>query len=236
MGLAFNSITNQLFVCEYYNHRIQVFSIAKSTSSSRMDFKFQYKIGSNGTSNGQFNLPVGIRIRYKKQNPTLNDDFELFVADHRNRVQVLNGKTGEWIRNIGEGKVNDPTDIEIHGNEIYVLEYVSGGISAFNVDDGKFIHYVCNNGNGPNDNQLNYPWAFKVFNNQLFVADSDNHKMDHPFHKFCYDSFCFHTKIALTFIFKIFTILSFLLSLFSNDIRICLKIRLIKKDKMKKPN
>jgi len=182
-GIAINPITNQLFVSEMSNDRIQVFSIAKTPS--RLDFKFQYKFGSRGSSNGQFKDPLGMRIRYNKLNPSSNDDFELYVADQTNhRVQILNGKTGDWIKNIGinnqgngNGELKWVKDVEIHGNEVYVLEYKNHRISVFNVDDGKFIRHVCNNGQGSNDNQLNQPYAFALFNNQLFVADAMNHKI-----------------------------------------------------------
>jgi len=125
--------------------------------------------------------------------PSADDDFELFVADCNNhRVQVLNGKTGAWIRNIGagegnkDGELNEPSDIEIVGNEIYVLENGNSRISVFNLDDdGKFVRHVGNNNNSNNDSNTNNsnngddcllscPCGFKLFENQLFVADRGN--------------------------------------------------------------
>jgi len=131
------------------------------SSSQQLEFKFVSKFGKKGKSVGEFSYPVGIQFFYKMANPSTNADFEIYVADQYNhRVQVLNGKTGAWIKNIGTGVVgnkpgefNRPYDLEISAsaNELYVLEYANNRISVFNLEDGKFLRHIGDSRNGNNN-------------------------------------------------------------------------------------
>ena len=62
----------EVFVCEHYNHRIQVFSV---------EGKFLHTYGSSGNGNGQFSRPSGVAV---------SDGGEMFACDYGNhRVQMF---------------------------------------------------------------------------------------------------------------------------------------------------
>lgn len=71
-GLALDEARLLLYVCDYENHRIQVFK----------DDKFDNKFGSYGSSEGYFNHPGDITLNY--------DNDQLYITDLDNhRVQLF---------------------------------------------------------------------------------------------------------------------------------------------------
>jgi len=74
-GLALSNCGKYLFVCDYYNHRIQVFNAMVGT--------FVKSYGSNGSDNGQFENPIGICISPSGQIIISEDD------SNHHRVQIF---------------------------------------------------------------------------------------------------------------------------------------------------
>ena len=71
-GLLFTQ-SKQLFVCDYRNHRIQVFD---------REGKFLHAFGRHGSKPGEFNEPHSIAIN--------NNEDKVFITDHSNsRIQVF---------------------------------------------------------------------------------------------------------------------------------------------------
>ena len=72
-GLLFTQ-SNQLFVCDYRNHRVQVFE---------KDGKFLHAFGRHGTKPGEFKEPHSIVSN--------NSGNKIFITDHSNsRIQIFN--------------------------------------------------------------------------------------------------------------------------------------------------
>ena len=122
------------------------------------------KIGSKGSGNGQFFYPAGV---------TFDSDDHLYVADHANhRVQKLK-IGGEYLLQFGgigssDGKLNYPKGLASHDHKVYVADSDNKRVSVFQTD-GKFHHTI---GSG----DLRSPCDVTVNgNNQLLVADRDNH-------------------------------------------------------------
>ena len=75
---------NQVYVCDCYNHRIQVFDL---------DLNFIRSIGSHGTRRGEFDIIDDVKF---------DSAGNMYVADFGNaRVQILDS-SGHFIRAIGE--------------------------------------------------------------------------------------------------------------------------------------
>ena len=75
---------NQVYVCDSYNHRIQVFDL---------DLNFIRSIGSHGTGRGEFDIIDDVKF---------DSAGNMYVADFGNaRVQILDS-SGHFIRAIGE--------------------------------------------------------------------------------------------------------------------------------------
>ena len=72
-GLLFTQ-SNQLFACDYRNHRVQVFEKGG---------KFLHAFGRHGTKPGEFKEPHSIAIN--------NSENKIFITDHsNNRIQIFN--------------------------------------------------------------------------------------------------------------------------------------------------
>ena len=84
-GLLFTQ-SNQLFVCDFRNHRVQVFD---------KDGKFLHAFGRHGTKPGEFKEPHSIAVN--------NSGNKIFITDHsNNRIQIFSPH-GEFLAAIGNG-------------------------------------------------------------------------------------------------------------------------------------
>ena len=80
-GLALSRSGSKLYICDFRNHRIQVFS----TDDGRVLHVF----GRHGKGNGEFDEPHSVAVN--------NNDDKIFVSDHsNNRIQVFTPQ-GEFI-------------------------------------------------------------------------------------------------------------------------------------------
>ena len=71
---------NQVYVCDCYNHRIQVFDL---------DLNFMQSIGSHGKGRGEFSKPFDVKF---------DTDGYIYVTDcGNNRVQVLD-RSGRFVQ------------------------------------------------------------------------------------------------------------------------------------------
>ena len=96
---------NQVYVCDRYNHRIQVFDL---------DLNFVRSIGSRGRGRGG---PLDVKF---------DTAGNMYVAEFINgRVQVIDS-SGQFIRVFGqegEGKLRQPSGLHIADEYVYVSEF-----------------------------------------------------------------------------------------------------------------
>lgn len=119
----------KLYVAEYLNDRIQVFSMRGESISV---------IGSPGSGPGEFDAPAGVVV---------DAEGRLYVADFYNhRVQILE-RNGRFIQQIGStgvkgfrlGKFNYPTDVSLlPDGKLVVADAYNDRVQIFNAD-GYFI-------------------------------------------------------------------------------------------------
>ncbi|CAI8020300.1 Tripartite motif-containing protein 3 [Geodia barretti] len=91
-------MTNQVYVCDHDNHRIQVFD---------PDLNFVRSIGSCGKGRGEFNAPLDVKF---------DTAGNMYVAEYFNgRMQVMD-TSGQFIRVFGqegERKQREPSGLHI---------------------------------------------------------------------------------------------------------------------------
>ena len=113
----------QIYVCDSYNDRIQVFDL---------DFNFIRSIGSPGKGRGEFDTPYDVKF---------DTDGCMYVVEHGNaRVQVLD-RSGHFIRVFGEkgkGKLNRPSALHIVDKCVYVCD-LSGDCIVVYETSGQFV-------------------------------------------------------------------------------------------------
>ena len=122
-GLALHN--NQIYVCDKYNHRIQVFDL---------DLNFIQSIGSRGKGRGdhEFDKPYDVKF---------DTDGNMYVVEYINkRVQVLD-RSGHFIRAFGEeekGELHGPIALHIVDKYVYVSDY-SGDCIVVYETSGQFV-------------------------------------------------------------------------------------------------
>jgi streptogramin lyase len=122
----------KMYVCEYGNHRIQIFSASGDHEKT---------IGSRGSNTGQFNNPKSIAV---------NSTGKIYVADQLNhRIQIFTAQ-GNYDYSIGTGSIgtgpgefSSPRGIAVDSNDkIYVSDYSNNRVQVFTAS-GIYDYSIC---------------------------------------------------------------------------------------------
>ncbi len=152
-----------------YNSKEQMLVLDRATSqvkiySSSGDFLFS--IGREGTGEGELSNPSDLSV-------DRNDDIYI-VDKNNNRISVFNS-VGNFIRNFGQGKLNSPTSLDIHGDSVYVLDTGNSRIQVFS-KKGELNHTIGRFGIGPNE--FRYPNGLMIDSDgYIWVADTGNNRI-----------------------------------------------------------
>ena len=125
------------------------------------------KKSSEQKSPGELNSPRSLAIHYKTGN--------IYIADRGNhRVQVFSSN-GDYLFMFSE-KMNGPVGICISQNKVFVAQLFGHCFNMYELE-GKLIKSVGSKGNG--EAQFNNPRGLDVSdrNNNIYVCDSDNHRI-----------------------------------------------------------
>ncbi|MFT5126576.1 MAG: iron(III) transport system ATP-binding protein [Rhodothermales bacterium] len=151
------SANGDLFICEYgSNDRVQRFTRAGEYVSG---------FGSFGTGPGQFQRPSGIIWR----------EGLLYVADAvNNRIQVFS-EDGEFLRVLGDVKLQMPYDLDFDGaGAFYVIEWGAGRVSKLDLE-GRLLARFGKPGSGRSD--MRTPWGISWHDGRILIADTGNRRI-----------------------------------------------------------
>jgi len=145
--------------------------------------------GISGNGDGQFNFPIGIVV----------DSGNVYVADPNNhRIQKFDSSgtfLTKWgISGAGDGEFSFPIGIAADSGNVYVADRTNQRIQKFDssgiflsmwgwgVDNGAAVFQTCTSGcqagiSGNGDGQFNNPNGVAVDSGDVYVADSDNHRI-----------------------------------------------------------
>lgn len=159
-GLAFDAITQQLYVTDVHAHDIKVFSA---------DGQLLRILGQRGEAPGEFNFPTYLTLA----------QGELYVTDTMNaRVQVIDPNSGQSKRVISERGLNmgnlvrpKGVAVDTEGN-VYVVESYHDYLLIFN-RNGEFLLPI--GGTGAGIGQFYLPaGVWTDASNRIYVADMFN--------------------------------------------------------------
>ena len=110
-------ISNELFVCDRDNYRVQVFDT---------DLNLLHSFGTRGSDEGEFS-PSDI---------STDRDGCLYVADYANGCVQVFSQSGSFLRSFGKygsgpGELSKPRGIHVHNEHVYITEWDSPRVSVF---------------------------------------------------------------------------------------------------------
>jgi len=154
----------RLYVAEYGgNDRVQVFD-------AQGNYLFQF--GEFGPEDGQFNRPQSLAFNAART--------ELFVADACNHRIVVTDAQGRWLRSFGKpgvatGEFSYPYSVEpLPDGTIMVAEFGNNRIQHLDAHGRSLAIYGRF---GRAEGELQYPWATAASDQELFVLDSGNNRV-----------------------------------------------------------
>jgi len=144
------------------NHCVSVYDASSGA--------YRHSFGSWGSGPGQFKHPAGVWA---------SDTGQLYVCD-RDRVQVLDGVTGAYVRTIGTGvsgsgpgQLYIPFGVVKSRQRVYVCEWGNHRVSVFNESNGAFLHSFGTY--GTHDGQFTYCRYItaSALSGDVYVVDGD---------------------------------------------------------------
>ena len=104
---------NNIYITDVHVHAVFLFEIES-------DIRLVAKLGTQGTGNGEFNWPSN-----------LSTNGDVYVADYgNNRIQILDSSL-HYLRTLTEQLIQNPLDIRLTTDSVYVLCGVSPCIRVF---------------------------------------------------------------------------------------------------------
>ena len=148
---------NEVYVCDYNNHRIQIFDL---------DLNFVRSIGLRGKGRGEFNAPHDVKF---------DTAGNMYVAEWGNeRVQVMD-RSGQFIREFGEGKLKRPLGLHIADKYVYVSDE-SGHCIVVYETSGQFVTSFGRL--GQNEGEFYYPQCITTcVDGYIHVCDWGNNRV-----------------------------------------------------------
>ena len=194
-GVAINEATNQIFVANCSNHRIEIFSETGEYLNQLGELKYPYGIAIHENSLfvsslwghriskyslTDFSLVKQIggwgsnngEFKYPRQ-LTTDLNGHVYVADcYNNRICVLDTDL-HHMRNITHQSISEPFDLKLSHDRIHVLCFNKNPCMLVVSIEGDMLHSLISNGEGMD--VLN-PWFFCLDrNNNFVISDIGTH-------------------------------------------------------------
>ena len=157
-GIAFHAASGRLFVTDTIENEVVVFD----RSGTRLD-----EFGAKGLAIGDFNFPTSLALHDDTLfvNDTLNFRVQAFTLDGMpvSSFGEIGDSSGQFALSKGLG-----TDAKGH---VYVADALSNYVQIFD-KEGRFL--LSFGGIGGEAGQFRLPAGLYIFNNTIYIADSQN--------------------------------------------------------------
>ena len=124
--------------------------------------------GKRGSASGELDYPYGVAIH--------EETHHIFVAnDDNHRVEIFS-ETGEFISQLGVGKLSEPSDIAIYGDSVYVSSDGDHTVNKFSLTEMCRVRRI--GGKGSNNGQFKHPRHLTTDPTGLvLIADDGNDRI-----------------------------------------------------------
>ena len=103
-------------------------------------------------------------------------NHQIFVANNGNDIVEIFSKKGEFISQLGVGKLSNPSGIAIHGDSLYVSSWGDDTVSQFSLIEMCHVRRI--GGQGSKNGQFNSPQQLTTdIIGRVFIADCYNHRI-----------------------------------------------------------
>ena len=147
----------EVYVCDRNNHRIQIFDL---------ELNFVQSIGSRGEGRGELKAPHDVKF---------DTAGNMYVAECGNgRVQVMD-RSGQFIREFGEGILQRPSGLHIADKYVYVSDWSDHCIVVYKTS-GQFV--TSYGRPGRNEGEFCYPYCItSCVDGYIHVCDWFNNRV-----------------------------------------------------------
>ena len=161
--VAGSPVNGSVFVSGSGSSQIHVFDVER---------KHVRTFGQHRKGEGQLNFPVGIDVSANGQMYG-----QVFVANQFKHCVSVFREDGTFIRTIGKGKLQYPSDVLAHSSGlVYVADGSNHRIAVFS-QEGELVRTFGSEGGGKGE--FRYPRGVAVSpdDHHLYVSDRDNHRV-----------------------------------------------------------
>jgi parallel beta-helix repeat protein len=156
--------TAYYFITDATWHRV----IYVRNCESDQENNYAKYLGIWGTGTRKFNAPHGV---------ALDADHNVYIADTDNGRVVklrLQADTLAWIDEIGTSVLDEPWDLEVEGNKLYVIDAGSDKVYRFSLSGNYEISY---GGYGSAEGYFKNPKGIAIYSDSLYISDTDNRRI-----------------------------------------------------------
>ncbi|KAI6658423.1 hypothetical protein LOD99_15224 [Oopsacas minuta] len=176
-GVAIHEATNQIFVANYSNNRIEIFSdtgeYLNQLDVGQLNRPWgiaihgeNVKIRGLGSNNGQFNYPCQL---------TTDPIGHVFIADSGNHRISIHDTDLNHLRNITHQSITQPFDVKVSRDRVYVLCPDNNLCMLVLALEGDKLHSLITRGQGM-DVLSSYFFCLDSLNN-FVISDQDSHSI-----------------------------------------------------------
>lgn len=148
------SYRNEFYITNWHDNNVQIFD---------QNGKLLRKWGSYGSAIGQFNTPSGI----------IEHNDQIYVVDSYNQRIKVYDPTGKIIK-ILSNNIKNPYGITTTKSHIYITNHTESEVLIFD----NMGNYLKKFGTvGKEDGQFNHPANIMAHNDELYISDFDNDRI-----------------------------------------------------------